>query len=105
MFQPAEEGPGGAKPMIEEGALKGIDEVYGLHNVPNLPAGKILVKSGPMMAAIAGVKIKVNGRGGHSSVPHLFNDVISAASQIHSSLHTLPSRFVDSRENFVLTIT
>jgi len=82
MFQPAEEGPGGAKPMIEEGALDGIDEVYGLHNVPNMPAGHIRLKCGPMMAAIAGIKIKVTGKGGHSSVPHLFNDVISAGAQI-----------------------
>jgi amidohydrolase len=78
MFQPAEEGPGGAKPMIEEGALDSIDEVYGLHNVPNAPAGMILVKSGPVMASISGVKITIKGKGGHSSMPHLFNDVISA---------------------------
>jgi len=64
--------------MIKEGALDGIDEVYGMHNVPNASAGLILVKSGPMMAAISGVKIKVTGKGGHSSMPHLFNDVISA---------------------------
>ena len=50
LFQPAEEGPGGAEPMIKEGCLKGVDEVYGLHNVPNFDEGDIRVCKGPIMA-------------------------------------------------------
>ena len=105
MFQPAEEGPGGAEPMIKEGAMEGIDEVYGLHNAPNVRAGEIRVRPGPVMASISGVKIRVTGKGGHSSVPHFFNDVISAGANISTNLHQIKSRFIDSRENFVLTIT
>lgn len=81
-FQPAEEGPGGAQPMIEEGCLEGVDEVYGMHNVPNFREGEIRVKEGPMMASICGVKIIIKGQGGHSSVPHCFNDVISCGATI-----------------------
>ncbi len=69
--------------MIKQGALDNINEVYGLHNIPLAPAGTILVKSGPMMASISGIKIKITGKGGHSSMPHVFNDVISAGVQIH----------------------
>ena len=60
-FQPAEEGPGGAEPMIEEGCLDSVDEVYGMHNVPNFSEGEIRVKEGPMMASISGVKLIIKG--------------------------------------------
>ena len=70
LFQPAEEGPGGALPMIKEGCLKGIDEVYGFHNVPNFDEGDVRVIEGPIMAMGTTVKIKVIGKGGHGSVPH-----------------------------------
>jgi hippurate hydrolase len=61
LFQPAEEGPGGALPMVLEGCLETIDEVYGMHNMPNTAAGHIRVKAGPMMAAICGLKIVIKG--------------------------------------------
>jgi metal-dependent amidase/aminoacylase/carboxypeptidase family protein len=61
LFQPAEEGPGGALPMIEEGCLEGIDEVYGYHNVPNFPEGEVRCQEGPMFASSTIVKIKVIG--------------------------------------------
>ncbi len=70
MFQPAEEGPGGALPMIKEGCLEGVDEVYGLHNFPSFPAGQISVIEGPIYAEMTIVKIRVIGRGGHGSSPH-----------------------------------
>lgn len=105
LFQPAEEGPGGAEPMIKEGCLDGVDEVYGLHNVPNFRAGEIRVKAGPMMASISGVKVTIQGKGGHSSLPHAFNDVISCGASIVNNLHQIKSRHIDSRENFVLSIT
>lgn len=104
-FQPAEEGPGGALPMIEEGCLDGVDEVYGMHNVPNFREGEIRVKEGPMMASICGVKLIIKGQGGHSSVPHYFKDVISCGATILQNFHLIKSRYIDSRENFVFTIT
>ena len=77
LFQPAEEGPGGAKPMIEKGCLDSVDEVYGFHNVPNFDEGDIRVCSGPFFAAATIVKIKIIGKGGHGSSPHMVIDPIS----------------------------
>ena len=97
LFQPAEEGPGGAKPMIAEGCLDGVDEVYGFHNIPNAKNGIIRVKDGPVMAYGSKVDIKIYGRGGHGSTPHLVKDVIGAAAGIHCALHAVKSRMVESR--------
>ncbi|TNV78201.1 hypothetical protein FGO68_gene7263 [Halteria grandinella] len=105
LFQPAEEGPGGALPMIKEGCLEGVDEVYGYHNIPNFDEGDVRVVAGPIMAQVNIVKIKVIGKGGHDSVPHMLNDVISAGAAILNALHTVKSRCVDSKENFVFTLT
>jgi amidohydrolase len=71
LFQPAEEGPGGAPVMIKEGCLHGVDEVYGLHNWPSIPLGEVRVCTGPIMAHIVDFDITVNGRGGHGSQPHV----------------------------------
>jgi metal-dependent amidase/aminoacylase/carboxypeptidase family protein len=73
--------------MIKDGCLEGVDEVYGLHNIPIFQKGEIRVKPGVMMAAISGLKVKITGKGGHSSMPHLFNDVISAGSSIITNFH------------------
>jgi metal-dependent amidase/aminoacylase/carboxypeptidase family protein len=61
LFQPAEEGTGGAKPMVEEGCLDGIDEVYGFHNSPTVPEGEIRTIVGPMLASSTTIKIKIIG--------------------------------------------
>jgi hippurate hydrolase len=105
LFQPAEEGPGGALPMIKEGCLDGVDEVYGYHNIPNFEEGDIRVCEGPIMAKVTTVKIKVIGQGGHGSVPHMIKDVISAGAAILNALHTVKSRCIDSKENFIFTLT
>jgi amidohydrolase len=105
LWQPAEEGPGGALPMIKEGCLNGVDEVYGLHNIPDFDEGDIRACTGPIMAATTIIKIKVKGQGGHGSVPHKVTDVITAGASILNNLHTIKSRMVDSKENFVFTIT
>ena len=80
LFQPAEEGPGGAKPMVEEGCMIGVDEVYGMHNVPQFDEGDIRVCQGPFFAARTTVKITVYGEGGHGSTPHKLSDPITCAS-------------------------
>lgn len=91
--------------MIKEGCLKGVDEVYGFHNIPNFDEGDIRVVSGPIMASSTMVKIKVIGKGGHGSVPHMIKDVISCGAAIISNLHTVKSRGIDSKENCVFSIT
>ena len=105
LFQPAEEGPGGALPMIKEGCLEGVDEVYGYHNVPNFEEGDVRVCEGAIMAKVTTVKITVNGQGGHGSVPHMIKDVVSAGAAILNALHTVKSRCIDSKENFIFTLT
>jgi len=104
LFQPAEESPGGALPMIKEGCLDGVEEVYGLHNIPNFDEGDIRVCEGGFFAGIACVSIKCVGLGGHGSSPHKIIDPITCANQIFQALHTIKSRNIDNRENFVFTI-
>lgn len=109
LIQPAEESQigssGGAKPMIEEGCLEHVDEVYGFHNIPNFREGDIRVKEGPIMAASTIFECIVSGIGGHGSSPHLCNDVITAAASVVNSLHTIKSRAIDSKENFIFSIS
>ena len=69
--------------MIEEGCLDIVDEVYGYHNVPNFDEGDIRVCSGPILAGICDVKIKVTGQGGHGSAPHKLRDPITAGAMVH----------------------
>lgn len=68
IFQPSEEKHGGAKKMVSEGVLEGVEEIWGLHNVPENPVGKILCKSGVLCSGLVFVKIRVKGKGGHSSL-------------------------------------
>ena len=91
--------------MIKEGCLDGIDEVYGFHNVPNFDEGDIRVKAGAIMASSTTFSMKITGRGGHGSAPHLVNDVLSCGAAIISSFHTIKSRGIDSRENCVFSVT
>lgn len=82
--------------MIEEGCLENVDEIYGLHNDPYVDAGMIKTKAGPITAARTRVEIKVNGKGGHGSLPHKVIDPISAACFIYNNLHTIKSRNIDN---------
>jgi amidohydrolase len=96
LFQPSEERiPGGAKLMIEEGALEDVEAVFGLHFWQPMPTGKIGLVKGPMMAQPDAFTIKVKGRGGHGSMPHQAEDTILAASQIVVSAQSIVSRNVD----------
>ena len=90
LFQPAEEGPGGAKPMIEDGCLKNIDEVYGFHNIPNFDEGDIRVCEGGFFANSTTVDITINGQGGHGSAPHrCVNDPINCSTAILNNFHAI----------------
>ena len=90
--------------MIKEGCLNGVDEVYGLHNVPNFDEGDIRVCNGPIMAQVATVHITVKGQGGHGSAPHNIRDPITCASKIYQALHSIKSRNISNRADCSFTI-
>jgi amidohydrolase len=106
VFQPAEEGGGGGQVMVKEGLFERFpaSEVYAVHNYPGLPAGKIAVRAGPVMAATDEVQIEVRGKGGHAAFPHLVVDPVVAAAQIITALQTIASRSVDPVDAVVVSI-
>ncbi len=106
IFQPAEEGGGGGRMMIEEGLFKRFpaDQVYGLHNWPGLPPGKIAVRPGPLLAAADRFEISVNGRGGHGAMPHLAVDPVVVTAQIITALQTIASRNVNAVDAVVVSV-
>ena len=107
IFQPGEEGFAGGKKMIQEGLFKDfdIDEVYALHNWPELPLGHFGVSTGPMMAAVDEFDIIVKGKGGHAAFPELVIDPIIIASQIILSFQTIISRYLDPVDKAVISVT
>ena len=106
IFQPAEEGLGGARAMIDDGLFDRFpcDAVYGLHNWPALPAGVIGINPGPMMAASDKFEIVIEGRGGHGAHPYQTIDPIIIAAQIITALQTIVSRNVHPAESAVISI-
>lgn len=105
LFQPSEERiPGGAKVMVEQGALEGVDAVFGLHLWQPMPTGKVASVPGPMMAAPDEFTIRITGRGGHGSAPHLTIDPIVVAAHMVVNFQTIVSRNVDPLRSAVLTV-
>ncbi|MGQ0677556.1 MAG: M20 aminoacylase family protein [Rhodospirillales bacterium] len=107
VFQPAEENEGGGRVMVEQGLFKQfpVDAVYGLHNMPGVPVGKICVRAGPMMASCDNFEIAVQGRGSHAAFPHLGVDAVVVAAEIVGALQTIASRATDPLESLVVSVT
>ena len=106
IFQPAEEGLGGGRKMIEDGLFEQFpcDAIFALHNMPGHPVGTFGFMGGPFMASSDSVSITVKGRGGHGSAPHLAADPVVAAAHIVLALQTIVSRNVDPREMAVISV-
>lgn len=106
IFQPAEEGPGGAKPMIEEGVLKNpdVDAIIGLHLWNNLPLGTVGVRNGALMAAVECFHCTIFGKGGHGAMPHQTVDSVLVSAQIVNALQTIVARNVDPIDSAVVTV-
>jgi amidohydrolase len=106
IFQPAEEGPGGAKPMVAAGVLQNpdVDAIIGLHLWNNLPLGTIGVRSGALMAAVEGFRCQLLGKGGHGALPHQTVDSIVVGAQIVNALQTIVARNVNPIESAVVTV-
>ncbi|KXS12832.1 hippurate hydrolase [Gonapodya prolifera JEL478] len=109
VFQPAEEGGGGAEKMLADnllsvGDIKDIDAFYGIHLMSGVPLGKLAIKSGPIMAGIDTFDIHVQGVGGHGAMPHQTVDSILVATALVQQLHHIVSRNTDPMEAAVLTV-
>ncbi len=107
IFQPAEEGGGGGRVMVEDGLFEKFpcETVWGLHNTPDLPAGTIAAAPGPIMAAADGCKITVEARGSHAAMPHYSIDPIAVAVQLYTAMQTIVSRNVDPLKSAVVSVT
>ena len=106
LFQPAEEGPGGAMPMIEEGVMENpaVDYSVGCHVWPGIPEGNIGVKAGPLMAAMDRFDLKIIGRGGHGAMPNLCVDALEVGCQVVNALQRVVSRQMNPVNPAVVTV-
>ncbi|MGH8721378.1 MAG: amidohydrolase, partial [Burkholderiales bacterium] len=106
IFQPAEEGGGGGRVMVEEGLFERFpcEAVYALHNWPGLPPGKIAVRPGPMLAATDEIRLKVRGKGGHAALPHLSIDPVVIAAHVITALQTIASRNANPVDAVVVSL-
>ncbi len=106
-FQPAEEGPGGAQLMVEEGTLDRheVAEVYALHTLPGAPEGTFETTPGPIMAAVDTLHVHVIGQGGHGAMPHEARDPIPAAVAIVQAIQTIITRDRDPLDDLVISVT
>ena len=107
IFQPAEEGGGGGNLMVKDGMMErfGIEEVYGMHNLPGLPVGQFATRKGPIMAATDEFTVTIKGRGGHAAQPHRTIDPIAIGSQIVTNLQLIASRSVNPLRSVVVSVT
>ena len=104
VFQPAEEGGGGGRVMVDEGVADDISSIFALHLWPGLPFGKVATKAGSIMAAADAFEMEVTGSGGHGAMPHLAADAVVIAAQVVTTLQTVVSREVDPVKPAVLTV-
>ncbi len=107
IFQPAEEGGGGGREMVDDGMMErfGIQQVYGMHNMPGLPLGDFHIRPGPLMASSDTITITVTGRGGHAAQPHNTVDPVVVASAIVLALQSIVARNTDPLHPAVVSIT
>ncbi|KAK7402275.1 hypothetical protein VNO78_14408 [Psophocarpus tetragonolobus] len=104
VFQPAEEGGGGAKKILDAGVLENISAIFGLHIAPNFPIGEVGSRSGPIFAGSGFFEATINGRGGHAAIPQHSIDPILAASNVIVSLQHIVSREADPLDSQVVTV-
>ncbi|MDJ1158939.1 M20 aminoacylase family protein [Chelatococcus sp. SYSU_G07232] len=107
IFQPAEEGGAGGEAMVKDGMMErfGIQEVYGMHNMPGLPVGAFALRPGPLLAAADRFIVTIEGRGGHAAKPHETIDTVLVTTHIITALQSIVSRNADPLEAAVVSVT
>jgi amidohydrolase len=107
IFQPAEEGGGGGRAMVQDGLLErfSIQEVFGMHNTPGRPVGDFAIRQGPIMASADRLRIEIEGHGGHAAKPHLGVDPVLVGAQIVNQIQSIVSRNTDPLDAAVVSIT
>jgi len=107
IFQPAEEGGAGARAMIEDGLFTRwpCQEVYGMHNRPNLPVGEFITSSGPIMGSVDEVRITIKGRGGHAAAPHGAIDPLPISAALIQGIQTITARAMNPMDAAVVSLT
>ena len=107
VFQPAEEGGGGAREMIKDGLFEKfpMEAVFGMHNWPGMQVGKFAVSPGPVMASTAEFKVTIRGKGGHGALPHLGTDPVPIACQMVQAFQTIVSRNMKPIDAGVISVT
>ncbi len=107
IFQPAEEGGGGGREMVEDGLMErfGIEEVYGMHNWPGVPVGTFAIREGGFFAATDQFDLVIEGKGGHAAKPHEGVDPTVVAAQVVLAFQTIASRGVDPVKHVVVSVT
>ncbi|WP_201831267.1 M20 aminoacylase family protein [Microvirga zambiensis] len=106
IFQPAEEGGGGGNEMLKDGLMErfGVNEVYGMHNMPGIPVGQFAIRPGAMMAAADRFTISIEGKGGHAARPHDCIDPVVISAQVITALQTIASRSADPLDSVVVSV-
>jgi hippurate hydrolase len=106
IFQPAEEGGGGGREMVKDGMMErfGIEEVYGMHNMPGIPAGQFAIRRGPLLAAADRIVIEIEGLGSHAARPHMGVDPVVVGAQIVNQAQSIVSRSVDPIKSGLISI-
>jgi amidohydrolase len=107
IFQPAEEGGGGGREMVNDGMMDrfAILQVYGMHNLPGLPVGEFAIRAGGIMAATDEFNITITGKGGHAAMPHLTIDPVMVGAHMIMALQTIVSRATDPVAALVVSVT
>jgi amidohydrolase len=107
IFQPAEEGGGGGREMVKDGLMErfGIEEVYGMHNWPQMPVGSFAIKPGPVMAAADRIVIDIEGKGSHAAKPHEGIDALLIGAHMVTQIQSIVSRNADPMHSAVVSIT
>ncbi len=104
IFQPGEEGAGGAKLMIDAGALENVSSIYGIHVWSESPSGEILLRKGPLLASSDRFTVILEGEGGHAALPHFSIDPVAVLIDIYNAFQKILSREVDPLQNALLTV-